>query len=326
MLKLKKIAFILTIIGFLLILLTLIPSINGRVIGISDVLLPISIFIGLILVIIGIILFSSSATLEAITEEESVKIPADLEPEKDYTNRQQQYISRHTPDYLQGNPSLLYRFLRFFGENRLKEVHGKKQLPKGPKLYISTHRSPWGDAINIFGASDNQVHVASDKTMNWTPLRAYFMRKIGSIPVRGTLSNLTEQQKKDLKNRSDILSQYDLNRLIKRGDNYTSDNIAHIRTMVSMLMQGKDIAIMAEGPEMGRSEENKAYAGYALVAREYRRQTGKDLPIVPVSSYERRIAFGKPFYVDKKGRQSKEELSQVATENLHNLYDFLSRK
>jgi len=94
--------------------------------------------------------------------------------------------------------------------------------------------------------------------------------------------------------------------------------------MLKILLKGEDVAIFAEGP-FSRLEEDdrKAYAGYALVAREYKRVTGEDLPVVPTGIRGKKVLFGESFSVDSDGRQTTAQLEDVATEKIHGLYDSL---
>jgi len=293
---------------------------TGSVIGFS--LSSIAGFVGLIMIVLGILIFLKADSLEKRLVKESGD-----EPEEQEDPGLQDYIKKNTPPYLRNyKPFAFYNAVRGMGKIGLK-THGKEKLPEGPKLFIATHKKPWNEAFRLLGSVDETVHLYVDESINWTPLRRTFLKPMGMIPIKGTLSHLSEKQKQKVIEKH-LLERRGFKEVIRDEKKAGYENIKYIRQMTSMLMQGRNAGIFVEGPELNipkeddKSEEPKrrAYAGYALVAREYKRRTGQDLPIVPVGIHRGNVAFGDAFYIDQKHKMNRKELEETATEKILEQY------
>jgi hypothetical protein len=314
MLKIKKIGLLFIIIGIILILLNLSPKINGAIINVSNTSLSLYLFISSISILAGIIFLILGDNLEDITERESQNTPPNLAPNTEYSDRQREYIDRNTPEYLRDyKPSWFYRLYRFFGKTKLKGVYG--------------------EYMNLIASVEEPVHSFVARNFGWDRFN-WIIKKIGAIPINAGLGNLSDAQKQELLKRAPFyirgfykreLDKEKLDKEKKGNDNRFASNANAIKTMTSMLLQGRSGVILAEGPAREiNSELEKCYAGYSLVAREYKRRTGKSLPIVPVGSYKGKVAFGKSFYIDENGKQTREELEELATKKIRSLYGSLS--
>ncbi len=145
------------------------------------------------------------------------------------------------------------------------------------------------------------------------------------VPIRESFSNLNNEQIKEAIKKSPDKTREEHEKAAQ-SFNSLGGNINNIKAMAVLLLSGKDIAILAEGP-LSRLEDDdrKAYAGYALVAREYKRISGRELDIVPTGIRQKKVAFGDSFHIDKNGKQSKEELQEMATVKIHELYGSLGK-
>ena len=168
---LKTSGFIIFIIGVLIILLRPI-IITGGVISTLHKLSAIENILGLAMIILGIIIFMGGDRLEKRVG--NVNLPET--PENTKSPEIQEYIERHTPSYLRDyRPSLFYNTMKSVGKIGL-ETLGKEKLPKGPKLFIVTHKRNWNEALRILGSIDEPVHFYVDKSLNWTPFRRAFLK------------------------------------------------------------------------------------------------------------------------------------------------------
>ena len=264
-----------------------------------------------------------SGKLEFVREQIKY-LDDDKTDEKNNKDKIEKYINQHTPEYLKKeDPSTIYKFSKWVSSFFVKEIQGKDKLPEGPKLFIANHRG--GESGRLIAALDNRVNISVAETINWKRNKAFqwVLKKLGMIPIKETFSNLSEQQIEEVLKKSPI-GQKEKHKAVARGFNSLGGNTKNIKTMVALLLQGKDVAIFVEGPfSRLKEDERKAYAGFALVAREYKRVAGKELNIIPTGIRKSKVSFGESFHIDKKGKQSKEELQEIATEKIHGLYDAL---
>ncbi len=316
----KKINRLFIIILTLAILIILIPNLNitGFAIDETNSISITIFFIGI--VFLFFLFFTLSSNLEKRLEDQK---KAD---ESSTTENQAEYISRYTPEYLKRDKAgFIYNATRLFGKLKTKDIHGRENLPKGPKLFIMSHRKRMGEIENIYGSLGEQVHIAAGENLNWrNPVLAYFLRRLGMVPIKESLSKLTEEQKKELLSKLKSTERENYRDVMENENRFNSRNKDYIRMMTALLMRGKNIGIFVEGPYTHiKDYERSAYAGYSLVAREYKRRTGKDIPIVPVSFRNGKVGFGESFYVDEDKKMTHKELEKIATERIHSIYDSL---
>lgn len=182
----------------------------------------------------------------------------------------EEYINKNLPKYLDKNkPSWIFETFRFISKFSLKEVIGKENLPPKEKLFIINHRDN-SDARIITASLEKPIHIVSAETINWkgrSKLLRWFLEKIGAVPIQETFSNLSEDQKKQVIEKAPKLEKKAHEKAVK---NTGIGSAKNIKTMVSLLLKGEDVAFFSEGP-FSRLEEDqrKSYAGYALIAREY---------------------------------------------------------
>jgi 1-acyl-sn-glycerol-3-phosphate acyltransferase len=233
------------------------------------------------------------------------------------------YVDRHRPFRLRRRAPLLYKLLRNFGAHKIKLVRGKENIPIGPVVFIVNHDG--GETPKLIAAVDRPVHVVSAQSTNWKrPLMAFFMRRLGMVPIQETLSHLSRL---DIEKLSSSKSRYirskHYNEVWQRR---VKGNAEKIRCMCSLLILGRSIAIFPQGlieNITARADIRRAYAGYALVAREYKKLTGRDIPIVPVAIYRASVVFGKPLLIDAFYRNSTLDLEEMATNAIATLLDSL---
>jgi hypothetical protein len=240
---------------------------------------------------------------------------------------QQEYIQKNLPDYLksQEEPSTVYRIAQRIGRFLASEITGQENLPSVPKMLIANFRG--GETMKMIGALDEQVHIGSSETINWSRSRpvTWVMEKLGMVPIRDTFSNLSQKQQEIAGNRAPITQKGSHQRVLEDTKQpKLGANVNNVRAMTALLLSGEDVVMFTEG-SFSRQEDDphRSYAGYALIAREYKRVTGEDLPIVPVGIRGKKVSFGEQFVIDQEGKQSRKELEDVATEKIHNLYDSL---
>lgn len=262
---------------------------------------------------------------EIVDRIRSLDIP-NSRPDFENAERVERYKEKYIPEHIQGKPPLLYTIYKKLGGMFVREVRGKENVPEEAALFISTHRG--GESGRLMAALDRPVHIAAAEVINWKDtVKAFFMRKLQMIPVRETFSQLTrDQQKRVVDHIPNIFS--GLKKRHKEAMQVKASlgggNIRNIKTMAALLLDGRDVAIFSEGPfSFLKEDDRQSYAGFSLVAREYKRMTGKNIPVVPVGIRNSRVAFGESFTIDQEKKMTHEELQEIATQRLHNLYDSL---
>lgn len=236
-------------------------------------------------------------------------------------DRQQAYVSTHLPDYITpGRSSLAYKTFRLLGRLLIREIEGEENLPTGARIFIANHTG--GESPRLAGALDRPVHIAAGEIVNWSrgPFARWIMRNMGMVPLRETLSHLSPEQRQAAIEAAPSKQRLAYNQVVTETNTIQPGNIDNIQAMVALLIAGEDVAIFAEGL-FSRLEDDPriAYAGYALVAREYMRVTGQEIPVIPTGIHGGSVRFGAPFFVDRAGRQDRVELEAIATEAIHKL-------
>ncbi|MBE6645646.1 MAG: hypothetical protein E7612_09800 [Ruminococcaceae bacterium] len=98
-----------------------------------------------------------------------------------------------------------------------------------------------------------------------------------------------------------------------------------IRLSIEVLENGGSILVFPEDSSKGYLDElTSAFPGFVMLAEQYLRKTGVDLPIIPMyfSRSERRIIVGKPSYAGelrKKG-MSREGVADFMKDEINSLY------
>lgn len=264
-------------------------------------------------------------------EEEVAKIIDQgdvVETEDDKEQRAQkikEYQDKYIPDYLRSKKQTLFsKIACYFQSGRGKlEREGQENMPeKGPYLVICNH---WGgqDAESLIRTfKKDNLHMAAAKEVWWN--RGAFFRwifkKMGTIPVEESLSNLTEEEKEAALLRQDDYTQKCFRKIIdKEKSGSRSSNIEFVRQSVAVLSRGDAVGIFPEGLWLNphgsamnpreKEELKQGYGGMELLARQYQKLTGEELPIVPTAfikdpeTKKRKVIIGKPLLLSENNTE-----------------------
>ena len=216
------------------------------------------------------------------------------------------YVNAHLPQHLRA-PSpfvrvvsraldLAMRAKEFLGSYG---VVGRENIPKdGAFLAISNHSGgETGKLLALFG--DKPFHIAAGKELNFnrSSVREWLLKKLQMIPVKETLAHLSAEEKEGLMKRVPERSKAGYERIIKNEEaGSIPSNKEFIQTTVAALINGDRVVVFPEGLfTYGDRGLRKAYPGFLLIASEYRRQTGKDLRLLPVGCSKSQTSVGEPF-------------------------------
>ena len=263
---------------------------------------------------------------QSIIEAGEEKLPVKdeiLEP-KVREQRIKEYQDRYLPSHLRkkgmGVISKILTYMSTKGERFDKE--GEENIPeKGPFIVISNH---WGGASGVDESmtllrtfKEHDLHLTAGKEIWWnrSPILKWLFKQMGTIPVEESLSNLTDAEKEEALLRQGEEAQPIYRKIIDREkEGKLPTNAEFVRQAVALLSRGDALGIYPEGlwldPQGSRrlrekSELKKGYAGIELVARQYEKLTGEELPILPTANIEdletgkRKVIIGKPLLLSK---------------------------
>jgi len=139
------------------------------------------------------------------------------------------YIADHVPDHLKSDkPSLVYRLAQKIGRMGVKEIQGKEELPEEPKLFIANHRG--GETGKLIGALNDQVHIASAETINWSRggMFVKFMQGLGMVPIRESFAHVSEDDRQKVVERARENQKETHQKAIDETGKFSSANVENI--------------------------------------------------------------------------------------------------
>ncbi|OQA36914.1 MAG: Acyltransferase [Parcubacteria group bacterium ADurb.Bin326] len=208
------------------------------------------------------------------------------------------YQSRYLPDYLKKEKSLVSNlFLDLWSGSVRFELRNKENIPEsGPFVVVCNH----------FGNGDVQALLKTFKDFNPHPIigksiwwknsffARSFLKAIKAIPVQESLSNLSKEEKYAAKERQGIVGKKVFQEISAQEDRGgLRVDTDFVRQSVAVLSRGDAMCLFPEGlwlqPQsltQEKPEMKQAYRGLELVASQYEKLTGKQLPILPTSFFE----------------------------------------
>ena len=231
-----------------------------------------------------------------------------LEPGVVDQKRIDDYVKKHLPERFR-EPSLfgvmhqkvskaIFQILNTLGMFRIK---GREHVPEAGGFVMVSNHTRFFDESKLFAFLDRSAHIiAADMHFDANPLQRWFMEKIGAIEVKSTLNHLSIAEKEELLTRVPKGAQEYYRKVIARDAELTNAKSLGtqremLRSTVAVLIKREPVILFPEGLWLYEPGHvmRKAYAGIEMVAREYRRVTGKDLPIVPVGITSGQATAGK---------------------------------
>ncbi|MEK7633037.1 MAG: lysophospholipid acyltransferase family protein [Patescibacteria group bacterium] len=200
----------------------------------------------------------------------------------------------------------------------LFHIRGREHVPlTGGCIAVSNHTRLF-DLYKILALLGRPAHtLVADMHFEADPLRRWFLNVIGAIEVKSTLRNLSEEKKAEVLQRAPSGAKAYYAKVIER-DRKPMDREtmrAHqesIQTTAAVLLKGEPVILFPEGLWLYEGGKmRKAYGGIEHIAREYRRLTGKDLPIVPVGITKGSATAGEPVVLGE-GQSVHDVMKKVA--------------
>lgn len=220
---------------------------------------------------------------------------------QDRTERIVAYQEKHIPAALRSqkkvNAVIAAGLEHFYA--RKANIEGVENLPEaGPFLVIANHFNLDETPLLLATLKNYDAHVVGAKTIFSNPVSKIGLAAIRGITVPESLAHLSETEKAELLAR--IPNRYIRNRyeeVIDReaaGEVDQSGLIEFIRSSVALLSRGDVLVIYPEGlwlydGEDGASRSHSLYKGldgFNIIAEQYKKLTGEELPIIPVAISE----------------------------------------
>lgn len=192
------------------------------------------------------------------------------------------------------------------------EVTGLEKLPEnGPFIVVANHFNVKETEAVLSLLKDYDAHiVASEKVHGEHPFRKIGLNVLRGISSPESLAHLTVEEKQSLLARiPDDFVRQKYEEIIEReesGDLDKAGLLQFVKGSVALLARGDVLVIYPEGLWLYDGEGSeprsralyKGYGGFDIIARQYKKLTGENVPIVPMSVFEeegkRKISIGTP--------------------------------
>lgn len=217
------------------------------------------------------------------------------------------YVARHLPERFRTSSAggQLHQYIAktIFGALEklgVCRIEGREHVPSTGACVLMSNHTRFFDEARLLALLGRPAHIlAADMHFDANPLQKKFMELIGAIEVQSTLSHLSAEEKAELMERVPKGAKAYYQKVIDRdADAAKAKGIGAqrdmLRSTVAALIHGDPVIVFPEGLwlyEPGNTMR-KAYSGIELIAREYRRVTGRDLPIIPTAITEGRVTAG----------------------------------
>jgi 1-acyl-sn-glycerol-3-phosphate acyltransferase len=209
----------------------------------------------------------------------------------------------------------------FFSKEAL--VEGRENLPeKGPFMIVSNHFNLKETPILLAALKDHDAHVvASEKVHGEHPIRKLLVNVIRGLNSPSSLAHLSSEEKENLVARipdTFIKEKYqDIVSAEECGEADTSGLLQFVRSSVALLSRGDVLVVYPEGlflydgvdGSSRKQELYKGYGGFELIASQYKKLTGEELPIIPTAVYvddegQKKAMFGEKLSIDAESEAS----------------------
>jgi 1-acyl-sn-glycerol-3-phosphate acyltransferase len=191
-------------------------------------------------------------------------------------------------------------------------IEGVENLPEdGPFIVVANHFNLKETEILLATLKDYDAHVVAAKKVHGEhPVRKIGLNAIRGITAPESLANLSSEEKEALLERvSDNFVREKYEEVIEAeevGEYDKSGLLEFVRSSTALLSRGDVLIMYPEGLWLYDGDEDtprshglyKGYDGFNIIAEQYKKLTGEQLPIVPIAvseeSEKKRMQIGEP--------------------------------
>ena len=239
-----------------------------------------------------------------------------------------QFIEKYLPEHLKKKPGVIAKTLKRLAKNFIKfDTEGRDNLPEDEAcLMVSNHFGDEGGAL--LALEGRNVHVSLGERIWWkrSPMHRWLFKKMGAVPIKESLANLTPEEQEEAKANQDKYGQKVFQEIMDEdAAGNEPDNREFLRAAVAALLNGDDVSIFPEGlwkdqegstmmKARRKQELYEGYEGMEAIARLYKKISGKDLFIAPVALDENRETGKQAMRIGKvlQGKDTHEVMTEIA--------------
>ncbi|MFT5849449.1 MAG: 1-acyl-sn-glycerol-3-phosphate acyltransferase [Patiriisocius sp.] len=215
--------------------------------------------------------------------------------------RIKRFQEKHTPPALRSQKKVNMLIAAGLEHMYQKEatIEGLENLPEdGPFIVIGNHFNVKETEILLATLKNFDTHVvAAEKVHGEHPVRKIGLGAIRGITAPESLANLSEEEKQSLMGRvSDTFVKEKYQEIIdaeEAGEVDKTGLMQFVRSSAALLSRGDVLVMYPEGlwlydgeNESPRSQTlYKGYSGFDVVAKQYKKLTGENIPIIPIATF-----------------------------------------
>ncbi len=191
-----------------------------------------------------------------------------------------------------------------------QRVEGHERVPESPYLIVASHEG--GESGKLAAAFEQPLHITAGRVTNFSsPLRRALFTLLKIIPFGESLGNLSREERRTAVDTTrSPFERRAYETVLRRTETSGLRSVSEdIRRAVACLLEGEPVVVYPQGIFSRGREGRPGSGGYSLIAQEYKRLTGQELPILPVEVKKEKVTIRQSFTLPPYDRQSGESHS-----------------
>lgn len=247
-------------------------------------------------------------------DSREIIVERDITGDQTREERIKAYQTRYLPPYLRGSKGLIGTIITELYASSVKfEVEGREYIPQhGPFLIICNHFGGGEVEALLKTFKEHNVHFGLAKNIWWntSSILQWVFKRMQMIPIEESLRNISEEQKEEALLKQGLQGKKMFRKIIDREkDGEAPINVTFFHQAIAVLSKGDALCMFPEGlwfnpvgvGKMSHEKEElkQGYRGIELIARQYKKLTGEELPIIPLAFIVDRQRNTRRLYIQK---------------------------